>query len=89
MALGIDAAKAMLTDASRDGDAARSRLEGVNVSLVEMKVKLQAVAAAGYALPAIMEALGAIEGAQKTLQEVGTKIGIAGQRTRSAISGGL
>lgn len=89
MALRIDAAKAMLTDAGRDGDDARARLEGVNVQLVEMKVKLQAVAAAGYALAPIMEALGAIEGARKALREAGTKIGTAGQRTRAAISGGL
>lgn len=89
MALGIDAAKRMLDDAGRDGDAARARLEGVNVSLIEMKVKLQAVAAAGYALAPIMEALGAIEGAQKAVKEAGSRIGMASQRTRAAISGGL
>lgn len=88
MSMSLDGAKTVLTDAARDCDAARSRIGGVVAELSEAKVKLNAVAGAGFALTQVMQALGAIEGATKALQEAGQKAGIAGQMTRAAVSGG-
>lgn len=88
MSMSLDQAKAILTDAAKDCDAARARSGGVMNELSEARVKLNAVAGHGFALVQVMQALGAIEGAMKALQEAGAKAGIAGQQTRAAISGG-
>lgn len=88
MSMDLNTAKTVLTDAARDCDAARARIDGVTTELVEAKTKLGAVAGAGFSLTQVMQALGAIEGAMKALREAGAKAGIAGQMTRAAVSGG-
>lgn len=88
MSMDLNTARAILTDAASDCDAARARIGGVVAELSEARVKLNAVAQAGFSLTQVLQALGAIEGAMKALEEAGAKSGIAGQMTRAAVSGG-